>query len=76
MSDSKARIHLFYGIALILAGIGMFFKIPEKIPQILEQNSQLASAETFVYFCFYLMAIILIGGGAKKIWANYKKLNE
>ncbi len=76
MNDSKTVFHLVYGVMLILMGIGMIFKIPEKTPAILEQNSQLASAEIFVYFSLYLIAVILIGGGAKKIWTNYKKMNE
>ncbi len=76
MYDSKTVFHLIYGVAAILLGIGMFFKIPEKTPLILEQNPQLASAEMFVYFCLYLVAVLLIGGGGKKIWTNYKKMNE
>lgn len=29
-----------------------------------------------VHFCFYLMGIILIGGGSKKIYDNYQKLKH
>ncbi len=76
MKDRKTIFHLVYGVALILMGIGMIRRIPVKTPQILEQNPQLASAETFVYFSLYLIAVLLIGGGVKKLWTNYKKLNE
>jgi hypothetical protein len=35
-----------------------------------------ASAIGFVYFCFYLLGFLLILGGARKIFANYKKLKK
>ncbi|MBW2492928.1 MAG: hypothetical protein JRE65_17450 [Deltaproteobacteria bacterium] len=62
-----------YGIALTLAGIGVFYRIPQVMPKV-EQIQQFSSVIGFIRFCFYLMGVILIGGGIKKIYVNYKKL--
>ena len=42
----------------------------------IEQIEQFASMTGFVRFSFYFMGILLIGGGVKKIHANYRRLNE
>ena len=73
----KTYIQLIWGIALVVAGIGVLFRIPQVMPQI-KQIEYFASIIYFVYFCFYVMAILLIGGGAKKIYTylNGNKLNN
>ena len=73
----KSDIQLIWGIALVVAGIGVLFRIPQVMPQI-KQIEYFASIIYFVYFCFYVMAILLIGGGAKKIFTYLKgsKLNN
>ena len=70
---SKPVIQLIYGIALTLAGIGVFYRIPQVMPRV-EQIQQFASVIGFIRFSFYLMGVLLIGGGLKKIYGNYKKL--
>jgi uncharacterized membrane protein len=74
MNDGQPRLQLIWGVALVLAGLGVFYKIPEKIPQILAAFEQLASIRYFVYFSFYLIGGLLIGGGLMKIVKNIKKL--
>ena len=69
----KAMIHVIYGIALTLAGIGVFYRIPQVMPKI-EQMHQFSSVMGFIRFSFYLLGVLLIGGGLKKIYENYKKL--
>jgi len=67
--DKKNKIQLIWGIALILMGIGVFFRVPvviEKLYETVKFNSGLY----FFRFSFYLIAVILIGGGIKKI-QNY-----
>jgi len=64
--DNKSKVQLFWGIALILMGVSVFFRVPvviEKMSETVEFNSGLF----FFRFSFYLMAMILIGGGVKKI---------
>ena len=64
-----------WGILLILMGIAFFFQIPQVILKAKTIES-FAAGIGFVYFCLYLIDLILIVGGAKKIYANLKKLRE
>lgn len=73
MSIQKHRAQLIWGIVLVLAGIGVFIRIPQIMPQI-RQIEYFAALMPFVYFCFYLLGVLLIAGGGKKIYDNYKKL--
>ncbi len=68
--DNKNKVQLIWGIALILMGVGIFFRVPvviEKMSDTVEVNSGLY----FFRFSFYLIAVILIGGGVKKIQHNW-----
>ncbi len=75
MEKNKVHFHLIWGILLLLAGVGVFFRIPQVMPQIKTIES-FASIIGFIYFCFYLLGFLLILGGAKKIYANFKKLRK
>jgi len=68
------NLQLIWGGLLILAGIGVFFRIPEIIRkiQVLDQFS--GSGIYFVYFCFYFLGAMLIGGGLKKIIYHIRKI--
>jgi len=70
---NKTGFQLIWGLALVLAGIGVFFRIPQVIPKI-EKIEQFVGAIFFIRFCFYLLGILLVGGGLKKIFDNYNKL--
>jgi len=70
---NKPVIQFIYGIALTLAGIGVFYRIPQVMPRV-EQIQQFSSVIGFIRFSFYLMGVLLIGGGLKKIYGNYKKI--
>lgn len=72
MAKNKTVVHIVWGIVLVLAGIGVFFRIPQVIPKI-EQIEQFSSVIFFIRFCFYFLGVLLIGGGAKKIYDNYPK---
>jgi len=73
VGKSKPTLQVIYGIALTLAGIGVFYRIPQVMPKI-EQIKQFSSVIGFIRFSFYLMGALLVGGGLKKIIVNYKKL--
>jgi hypothetical protein len=76
MTDKNiVYVQLGWGTLLILAGVGVFFRIPQVMPQI-KQIEYFASIIWFVYFCFYMLGILLILGGAKKIYTNYKKIKH
>jgi hypothetical protein len=73
--QSKAKFHIAYGVALVLAGFGVLYRIPQVAPNI-ARIEQFAAAMGFVYFCFYLLAVLLIAGGAKKIYTYYRMLKK
>jgi len=75
MEKNKVQFQLIWGIMLLLAGVGVFFRIPQVMPQIKSIES-FASIIGFVYFCFYMLGFLLILGGAKKIYANLKELRK
>lgn len=62
---------MIWGVALVLAGLGVFYRIPQVLPQI-ATIEYFAGALWIIRLCFYLMGIILIGGGAKKIIRYYR----
>jgi hypothetical protein len=62
----RNTVQLVWGIALLLAGLGVFVRIPQVMPK-LAQLEYFSSVLGFIRFCFYLMGIILVGGGLKKI---------
>ena len=72
MENGKKNFQLVWGLLLIFMGIGVFFRLPQVWPQI-EKIEYFSSILPFIRFCFYLMAIMLIGGGIKKIHENYFK---
>ncbi len=66
MENQRSPLQLVWGVALVLAGVGVFYKIPERIPEVLAAFEQLAALKYFVYFCFYLMGILLDRKSDKK----------
>ena len=75
MDKNRIYLQIVWGILLVLAGVGVFFRIPQVMPKV-KTIEYFASAIGFVYFCFYLLGFLLILGGARKIYANYKKLKR
>jgi hypothetical protein len=73
MGKSSAQSQIVWGILLILAGIGVFYRIPQVMPRI-EKIEQFSSAMFFIRFCFYFLGVLLIGGGVKKVYNNSGKL--
>jgi len=75
MEKNKIHFQLVWGILLTLMGIAFFFKIPEVINNA-KTIETLGAGIGFVYFCLYMIDLILIVGGIKKIYTNLKKLRE
>ncbi len=73
MEKNKIHLQLIWGALLVLAGVGVFFRIPQVMPQI-RTIETFASIIGFIYFCFYLLGFLLILGGGQKIYKNLKKL--
>ncbi len=73
--QTKTLIQRVWGVALVLAGAGIFFAMPEKVSQLRQMNLSSFSIY-FTQFCFYLIGVLLIGGGLKKIYRNYRNPEE
>jgi len=75
MAKDKIYLHIVWGALLVIMGIGVFFRIPQVMPRI-EQIEYFSSIIGFVKFSFYLIGILLIVGGAKKIISCYRDLTD
>ena len=71
MPRERSVNQLIWGILLVLAGLGVFYRIPQVMPQI-KTIEYFQPVIPFVYFCFYLIGVLLIVGGGRKIIAFYK----
>ncbi|WP_319410038.1 hypothetical protein [uncultured Desulfosarcina sp.] len=73
MTDKQVnQAQVVWAVALILAGLGVFYRLPQVMPNI-EQIPIFASASGLIRFCFYFMGLFLIGGGCKKLYGQYRK---
>ena len=68
-------IQIIWGAMLLIAGVGVFFRIPQVMPRLTELSA-FSSAMPFIRFCFYLIGCLLICGGIMKIHKNYILLNS
>lgn len=74
MDNNKNSFQLLWGVALTAAGIGVFAILPHRMAQI----RQLRQAEPydfdmlFLWFCFGMLGVLLIGGGLRKIYGQLK----
>ncbi len=71
MSDKKKIIQRIWGIVLLFTGGGMFFAIPGKISAIQAAGSYSKGSILFLQVCFYIISIILVMGGGKKIYTFF-----
>jgi hypothetical protein len=73
--NSKATLQIVWGLLLVMAGVGLFFRIPQVMPQI-RQIEYFSGVIPFIYFCMYFMAVFLIAGGARKLYLNWRALTS
>ncbi|MCF8024718.1 MAG: hypothetical protein K9J79_04455 [Desulfobacteraceae bacterium] len=64
--SSRDLLQLIWGVALVVMGVAFFFRISVIMEQA-KDIEYLASARVFLRIAFYFMAVILLGGGIKKI---------
>lgn len=72
MIKNNRMFQTVWGVLLVLAGVGVFIRTPVVLGRI-EQISSFSSGTIFIRFCFYLIGILLIGGGSKKLYDLYQK---
>jgi len=76
MEDKRtSTLQLIWGLLLLIAGIGVFFRIPQVMPEI-KKIEHFAPYMVFIYFCFYLLGILLIVGGGRKVYRHTKQSKQ
>jgi nitrate reductase gamma subunit len=70
-----STFQLVWGLLLLLAGIGVFFRIPQIMPEI-KKIEHFAPYMFFIYFCFYLIGVLLIVGGGRKVYTYLKQASR
>ena len=73
MDRSKAIFHVVWGVLLLLMGILLFIQVP----QVMERITRIEYhrfMNWFIRIIIYIIALLLVGGGARKIYENYKHL--
>ncbi len=63
---NKKNIRFYYGIVLVLVGMGVFFRIPEVMNQVAEIEF-FRHKLSVVRFCFYILGIFLVIAGIVRI---------
>ena len=68
----KRNIQMIWGAMLVMAGLGVFYRIPQVMPRIQEMEA-FVNAVSIIRFCFYFLGVLLVYGGGRKLYENYKK---
>ena len=72
--DSSHIFQLIWGCALFLMGAAFFFRIPEIIRDFSDYEHFFGT--WYVELSMYLVSIMLIGGGAKKLYNIFYRLDD
>ena len=74
MRNQRNGMQLLWGAALTIAGVGVFVILPVRMKQIAQmRQAELYSLDMlFLWFCFGLLGLLLIGGGLRKIFGLFK----
>jgi len=73
MGKNNSIFHLTWGILLSLTGIALIVRSPQVMERIL-QIEYYVPINWLIRIILYLIALMLIGGGSKKIFDSSKKL--
>jgi hypothetical protein len=67
----KKKFRFYYGIVLIAVGLGVFYRIPQVMPQI--ETIEFFRQKLFlVKLCFYILGVFLILAGGIRIYRTRK----
>ncbi len=74
MNRPTNLLQLIWGAALAAAGVGVFGMLPQRMAQIAEMRQAAPGSfeMLFLWFCFGLLGVLLIGGGMRKIYRCLK----
>lgn len=67
----KKKFGFYYGIILLVVGLGVFYRIPQVMPQV--EAIEFFRQKIFVVkSCFYILGGLLVLAGGIRIHKNYK----
>jgi hypothetical protein len=75
MDKKKAIYQIVWGVLLSLMGIAMILHIPHKMAQIV-QIEHYAAIEWLIRITLYVVALMLLAGGSRKIYDSTKYLRS
>jgi uncharacterized membrane protein YqgA involved in biofilm formation len=68
---NKKKFKFYYGIILVVVGLGVFYRIPQVILQV--ETIEFFRQKIFlVRSCFYILGGLLILAGGIRMYNNYK----
>ena len=73
MERNKAIFQVVWGVLLLLMGVLLFLQVPQVMARIAEIE-HFVSIKWIIRIMVYLIALLLIGGGGRKLYENYKHL--
>jgi hypothetical protein len=68
----KKTFTFYYGLVLIAVGLGVFYRIPQVMPQVVAIEF-FSEKLMIVKFCFYTLGFLLILAGGIRVFKNFKK---
>lgn len=68
----KKKFTFYYGLVLIAVGLGVFYRIPQVMPQVAAIEF-FSEKLTIVKFCFYMLGFLLVLAGGIRVFKSYKK---
>jgi len=71
-SPEKRRLQLIWGVALVAAGLGVFYRIPQVMPQV-ETIEYFQSSSVVIRIFFYIMGAMLVYGGGSKLFKYFPR---
>ena len=74
MGKNKVIFQIIWGVLLALMGIALIFRVPFVMERIV-QIEYYADIKWFVRIILYVTAAMLIIGGSKKIYDNYRGIS-
>ena len=75
MGKNKAIFQTIWGVLLVLMGIALIFRTPFVMERIV-QIEYYADIKWLVRIILYVTALMLITGGSRKIYDNYKNISD
>jgi hypothetical protein len=73
MEKNKAMLQLIWGVLLTLMGLALLLRSPQVTGRII-QIEYYAPVKWVIRIILYLIGLMLIGGGSRKIYTNYKNI--